>query len=686
MCRQDRIPEVQAVLVEALFGSESSFTSECSAQEEVDLVETTQVKYESLHAIPTNPEAAWSNNLQEQGKLQQLSDVLRALEDSPLPQSQSSDSSRLSGSPPASTAEQSSYHPSCSRDQPFITHAQTEDHLRSMPQQHDSGADSSPPLVAASTVSGTADLLKLGFQHTQKQLQQWQQGHKDRITHAFSECNKPCAGASAGHVQPVVSSCSQQPVMSSCSQLQPHQSEVNSHSPSAKPSCIASADNDSSLPQQQSANSRKHLHVLSSLVMNAFFHQQAGRPWSAANTTAEQAAHVLPTVNELDAPAVQVPDPFAAVGRQQAAADPSHNITELGALPGQMSNLFAAPEGQQVAARPLPLASEFDAPALQASDPLLLAADSSGTLQERWDASADSKEHSRDGHQACNPHAASSWPCVGSQQPDCAIQLPQAHISLPQMTHVMLAQTCADHIPGCSLQVPYGHFGSQESSMQAGSEKQPANRPKKAASQTVTASNSNPSQPVQRTAEPAAAADEGSRLCQDRVNSTSKQHKALAPSQQQQQELQPATELSAQCQAHANVHDHQQPSSIAASYSKTASGGQADRQPASVQLVGWPAGNASVHTLRHGSALRKAAFEAAATAAALAVKADAGQQTPPCIAFDSKAAKRALAAVQAANAAASVTALAGDTGLKYDPSSSSTGGCSSAAPHGGTNL
>ena len=87
-------------------------------------------------------------------------------------------------------------------------------------------------------------------------------------------------------------------------------------------------------------------------------------------------------------------------------------------------------------------------------------------------------------------------------------------------------------------------------------------------------------------------------------------------------------------------------------------------QAASRQAVSssaWPAtaAGASQYRLRHGSALRTAASEAAATAARLAAKAEgAGQTTPLCIAFQSKAAQHAEAAVQAASALAALTAAA----------------------------
>lgn len=78
---------------------------------------------------------------------------------------------------------------------------------------------------------------------------------------------------------------------------------------------------------------------------------------------------------------------------------------------------------------------------------------------------------------------------------------------------------------------------------------------------------------------------------------------------------------------------------------------------ASILATSWP-DVTHVGKLRHGEQLRKAAAEAAATAAGQAARAESSvrMRTPPTIAFHSAAAKHAMVAAEAAAAAAAVTA------------------------------
>ncbi len=83
--------------------------------------------------------------------------------------------------------------------------------------------------------------------------------------------------------------------------------------------------------------------------------------------------------------------------------------------------------------------------------------------------------------------------------------------------------------------------------------------------------------------------------------------------------------------------------------------GKAGTRPSAVQDA-WPL-MPHVTKLRHGQQLRQAAAEAAAVAAGQAAKAESAVplRTPPTIAFNSKAARHAMAAAEAAAAAASLT-------------------------------
>ena len=83
--------------------------------------------------------------------------------------------------------------------------------------------------------------------------------------------------------------------------------------------------------------------------------------------------------------------------------------------------------------------------------------------------------------------------------------------------------------------------------------------------------------------------------------------------------------------------------------------GKAGTRPSAVQGA-WPL-LPHVTKLRHGQQLRQAAAEAAAVAAGQAAKAESAVplRTPPTIAFNSKAARHAMAAAEAAAAAASLT-------------------------------
>ena len=83
--------------------------------------------------------------------------------------------------------------------------------------------------------------------------------------------------------------------------------------------------------------------------------------------------------------------------------------------------------------------------------------------------------------------------------------------------------------------------------------------------------------------------------------------------------------------------------------------GKAGTRPFAVQGA-WPL-LPHVTKLRHGQQLRQAAAEAAAVAAGQAAKAESAVplRTPPTIAFNSKAARHAMAAAEAAAAAASLT-------------------------------
>ncbi len=93
----------------------------------------------------------------------------------------------------------------------------------------------------------------------------------------------------------------------------------------------------------------------------------------------------------------------------------------------------------------------------------------------------------------------------------------------------------------------------------------------------------------------------------------------------------------------------------AATASAATDTGKAGTRPSAVQGA-WPL-MPHVTKLRHGQQLRQAAAEAAAVAAGQAAKAESAVplRTPPTIAFNSKAARHAMAAAEAAAAAASLT-------------------------------
>ena len=199
------------------------------------------------------------------------------------------------------------------------------------------------------TARHAADMLKLNLQQSQQELQQWQQDHKDRIAHAFSRCSPTYteAASAASHSisssqqlgmvsrhSPVAHQSSTTPHIispnlqlgTSDSQLaMVHQSGAT-HSSSSTSSGVRHSAKGSRrhtrshtrhggcADQQESVMSKRRLQVFSSQDMNGFFQQQASQPWlqaaAAASADQQAAATLLPVVDELEALADQLPDPF----------------------------------------------------------------------------------------------------------------------------------------------------------------------------------------------------------------------------------------------------------------------------------------------------------------------------------------------------------------------------------------
>jgi len=162
----------------------------------------------------------------------------------------------------------------------------------------------------------------------------------------------------------------------------------------------------------------------------------------------------------------------------------------------------------------------------------------------------------------------------------------------------------------------------------------------------------------------------------------------LEQAQQQQQRQQQAVcarelELAVHHNTAAGIPVGTQQTAAAAAAAAAASDtGKAGTRPFAVQGA-WPM-MPHVTKLRHGQQLRQAAATAAAVAAGQAAKAESAVplRTPPTIAFNSQAARHAMAAAEAAAAAASLTGgqvMDAVTGSQEEPNQ----GCSGQGPRAG---
>ena len=135
---------------------------------------------------------------------------------------------------------------------------------------------------------------------------------------------------------------------------------------------------------------------------------------------------------------------------------------------------------------------------------------------------------------------------------------------------------------------------------------------------------------------------------------------SVEQAQQQEQQQQQAVcvrerELALHHSTTAGIPAGTQQTAAAAAAAAAANTDKAGKRSSAVQGA-WPL-IPHVTRLRHGQQLRQAAAEAAAVAAGQAAKAESAVtlRTPPTIAFNSKAARHAMAAAEAAAAAASLT-------------------------------
>lgn len=426
------------------------------------------------------------------------------------------------------------------------------------------------------TARNAADVLKLNLQQSQQKLQQSQQDHKDRIAHAFSRCS-PTYTASISHASHSTSSSLQLETSNNQLPMTRQSSRAHSQRSSSGVRRSAKVSKRHSRPhtlhgscenQRELVKSKRQLRVLSSQDMNGFFHQQASRPWLRA---AAAAANLLPVVDELEALADELPDPFPLPNEAPSALSEAsyQHSTEQAASSAALDSLVS--QAAQPACHTGIQGRVADRSRLQHSIPSAPAAS----------LAAEASQHSNEPKQ------------------------PQAKHSAAQQSYALAGSAnhrAAEHSMARQDRTSAGAFSGQL----------PAQ-----------------SQPIAE-AQPSADAQQISGKDAGDVQARSN---AAAPS---------------------------------------------------VQLSDWPIANAArEHKLRHGSALRKAAFDAAAKAAAVAAKADAEQKTPPCIAFHSRAARHALAAVQAAAAAAAVTGAVSESGVGRGLSSSSQALQSAAALQAG---
>ena len=546
-----------------------------------------------------------------------------------------------------------------------------------VPHLSDNLSSSTPHSSEDTSFRQASGKFKLNLQHTQQQLQQWQQGHKQNITHAFSQCSTsstqtptPSLPSFSTSQQAFVGTnratthAGTQGNQSASSQQHIPSPPVASSSSTCQHQLASSPVARSSTGWQQlAAQPRKQLRVLSSQDMNGFF--QASQTWSQPSAaTTEQQAGMLPVVHELDALAMQIPDPFAGTDNAE-----------------RQSLRMAYAAAAHVSSHPgVAHPSEY-----------------STELQRSSGWAAEATQPKRSQQLKSTSFASSAEFCMTEEKPDPSFEVLTTSSRQPQMPQLLLADLLlADETvcrsgagPGyeklagaCCHQVSHAtsstHCSSTDpatydvhhNNTDCGYEKQACSQP--AASGNMQASKAGLSAPQSAT---------GHMLLHNRALQERAQPAAAAHSQDTGECLKAADCISKQCDVHAGLSHRsrlQQGTSQLCAQAEprlTADLKHAPRDPAlgsdvkpdaavsSVQLIGWPAnGGAPMRKLRHGSKLRKAALEAAARAASLAAKADPEQQTPPCIAFDSKAARRALAAVQAANAAAgAVTAPVSST-------------------------
>lgn len=325
MCRYDLRSQGQPTLVEASCDLASCDVPEWS-QSRVSHPPVPEVgQAEKLRGAITKSAAVCDQSAQANGnvgsthsmaKLLQLSNTLRYLERDPVQGRQQPvclTSQKLHTGPVSSTtnhgSEQQLLHEVDGGSLSSCT-------VLSQPVTNTDSAQSARFMAASSKSS--ADSGKLGFLQTQQQLQQWQQGHKERITHLFS----PCSTTNTDRLLPDIEA---PPSMHQPAEILSHDSDAQASSlklcdTHPHPASYASAVVDGPVHKQQHAGSWRRLQTLSSQDMTALFSQQASLPWLDATpqTIIQQASSLLPVFQELDALAEHIPDPFAASARDVA--------------------------------------------------------------------------------------------------------------------------------------------------------------------------------------------------------------------------------------------------------------------------------------------------------------------------------------------------------------------------------
>ena len=678
-----------AALAEVLFDSEWSFSSQRSIRSQDSPLEDGGGRDGVLHTVPTAPQAC-SSSLPTQGVAHhQLRNDVRqsagspsALSDNALHLGQVSRSSYRVSLPVMSPRRHVSVHPLSSTDQQAVSCS-----LSAMPAQLPHLSDNLSSSTADTSFRQASGKFKLNLQHTQQQLQQWQQGHKQNITRAFSQCSTsstqtPTPGlpsfstsqqAFVGTDRATTHAGTQGNQSASSHQYIPSPPVASSSSTCQHQLSSSPVARSSIGWQQLAAQPRRQLRVLSSQDMNGFFQQHASQTWTQLSAaTTEQQAGMLPVVYELDALAVQIPDPFAETASAENAQRHSPRMACAAVTP--VSSLLQQPGVAHTSVQNVEHSTELHHLSGMAAE----AAQPKRSQQLKSTSSARSAEF-----------------CMKEERPDPSFEVSTSSSRQPQMPQLLLADLLlADKTvcrsgaePGyeklagaCCHQLPHATSSTlcsstdpatyhvQDNSTDYGYDKQACSQP--AARGSMQASRAGPPAPqggtdhvlphnrgLQGRAKPAAAHSQDTGECLKAADCISKQCDVHAGLSHRSHSQQGTLQLSAQAEPRLTADHKHAPRDSALGFDL-----KPDAAVSSVRLVGWPAnGGAPMCKLRHGSKLRKAALEAAARAASLAAKADPEQQTPPCIAFDSKAARHALAAVQAANAAAAVAAPASST-------------------------